>query len=63
MGAYADKMGFRMAWKRNFGDKTLEGALNDIRQIAKDAGLSDKKTKQAIQAFYGDYLRATGNTH
>lgn len=62
LGAYADKMGFRMAWKRNFGDKTLEGALNDIRQIAKDAGLSDKRTKQAVQAFYGDYLRATG-TH
>ena len=62
LGAYADKMGFRMAWKRNFGDKTLEGALNDIRLIAKEAKLTDKETKQAIQAFYGDYLRATG-TH
>ena len=62
LGAYADKMGFRMAWKKNFGDKSLRQVLNDIETIGRDSGISDDMIDQARKAFYGDYLRATG-TH
>ena len=70
LASYADKMGFRMAWNRNFGGKTLNQVMKDIEDVANAdpafKALSKKEQgniiAQAQKAFYGDYLRATG-TH
>lgn len=70
LGAYSKKMGFRIAWQRNFGDKTLADIMNDIEVLVNDdpqlKSVSKKKRNdliaQAQKAFYGDYLRHTG-TH
>lgn len=62
---YAENMGYRIAWNRNFGNQTLDDVLLRIEQaIAQAPNLSAAQKKRKIvaakQAFVGDHLRILG---
>ena len=62
---YAENMGYRIAWQRNFGSKTLDDVLEDIEKTIDEAPnltpkQKEKKTILAKKAFVGDHLRILG---
>tara|TARA_R110002012_G_scaffold7922_5_gene36496 strand:+ start:1691 stop:5002 length:3312 start_codon:yes stop_codon:yes gene_type:complete len=59
--SYANKMGKRVEWARNFGDKDIDDILDEIELDSINANHSEKKTAQIKRDFAEEIRRITGN--
>ena len=57
---YAQKMGRRIEWQRNFGDEKIDSILNRIESDMRAANVDEKKIAKVRAAFLGDYERVMG---
>lgn len=57
---YAQRVGKRMEFIRNFGNRSIEEILDEMEVDMKAAGFSDKKIQGLRQDFLFDYERVMG---
>ena len=53
---YAENMGYRIAWQRNFGSKTLDDVLEDIEKTIDEAPNLTPKQKEKKQFLLKKHL-------
>ncbi len=57
---YAERMGRKIEWTRNFGDKTINDIMLQIESDMKAKGIKETKIAKVKAAFMGDYQRVMG---
>ena len=57
---YAERMGRKIEWTRNFGDKTINDIMLKIESDMKAKGVKETKIAKVKAAFMGDYQRVMG---
>jgi hypothetical protein len=57
---YAERMGRKIEWTRNFGDKTINDIMLQIESDMKAKGVKETKIAKVKAAFMGDYQRVMG---
>lgn len=57
---YAERMGRKIEWTRNFGDKTINDIMLQIESDMKAKGVKEAKIAKVKAAFMGDYQRVMG---
>ena len=57
---YAQKMGRRIEWQRNFGDEKINSILDRLESDMRAKGLDENKIGKVRTAFLGDYERVMG---
>lgn len=57
---YAERMGRKIEWTRNFGDKTINDIMLQIESDMKAKGIRETKIAKVKAAFMGDYQRVMG---
>tara|TARA_R100000544_G_scaffold11193_1_gene5033 strand:+ start:2198 stop:5503 length:3306 start_codon:yes stop_codon:yes gene_type:complete len=58
---YSKKMGKRVEWARNFGDKDIDDLLDDIELDGQNAGFTEKRIAELKRDFSEEIRRITGN--
>ena len=58
---YAQNQGHNIAWRKNFGEKSLQNVLDEIVLIGEKDGVSPDLIRKSLLAFKGDYLRNNGS--
>jgi hypothetical protein len=58
--SYAQRMGRRIEWSRNFGRQSISGVLENIENSMRAKGASEKKIAKIKTAFFADYERVMG---
>ena len=58
---YAQNQGHNIAWRKNFGEKSLQDVLDEIVLIGEKDGMSPDLIRKSLLAFKGDYLRNNGS--
>ena len=61
MYSYANRMGKRIEWARNFGDKNIDDVLNEIEVDMRNKNFDEKKIASLKRDFSEEIRRATGN--
>ncbi|BAQ88149.1 hypothetical protein [uncultured Mediterranean phage uvMED] len=60
MYSYSNRMGKRIEWARNFGDKNIDDVLNEIEVDMRNKNFSEKKIASLKRDFSEEIRRATG---
>ena len=60
MYSYAQRMGKRIEWARNFGEKNIDDVLEEIEFDMRDKGFAEKKIAELKRDFSEELRRATG---
>ena len=58
--SYSQRMGKRIEWARNFGDKNIDDVLNDIEVDMRNKNFSEKKIASLKRDFAEEVRRAIG---
>jgi len=61
MYSYAQRMGKRIEWARNFGDKNIDDVLEEIEVDMRNKNFDEKKIATLKRDFSEEIRRATGN--
>ena len=58
---YADRMGKKIEWRRQFGGRTIEQVLDDHEILSRSQGkMTEKEIAQQRADFFGEYERVMG---
>ena len=58
--SYAQRMGRRIEWSRNFGNKNIDDVLDEAVEEMERVGLSEKKIAQVKRDLSSEYVRVMG---